>query len=230
MRAAERAQRVDQVADRPLVHARHAAQLEARALRGASTASAAVSGRIAVPALPRKSVALCARRPAAEAGDDAARAPSRLDARSRARAARRASRGCRRNRAGRAIAVVPSPARPAAARGWRCSSSPAGAPCRRAAQRRQVEEAASCTCGSARLAPTRLSGACAASAAFICQPARASLALRISVFERLGVAGLDHVLHRVERVRGSAASASGSLRGWPSGCRATSPGRWRRCG
>jgi hypothetical protein len=44
-------------------------------------------------------------------------------------------------------------------------------------------------------------------AEFICQPARASLALRIERLERFGVAGLDDVLHRVERVAESAASA-----------------------
>jgi hypothetical protein len=52
--AAELAQRVDQVADGPFVHARHAAQFEV----AAQQASAAVSGRIAVPALPRNSLAL----------------------------------------------------------------------------------------------------------------------------------------------------------------------------
>ena len=54
MSRAERAQRIDQVADRPLVHARHAGRARSRRR---TSASAAVSGRNAVPALPRKSSA-----------------------------------------------------------------------------------------------------------------------------------------------------------------------------
>ena len=50
MSRAESAQGVDEVADRPLVHARHAGD----AIRPPANASAAVSGRSAVPALPRK--------------------------------------------------------------------------------------------------------------------------------------------------------------------------------
>jgi hypothetical protein len=51
------------------MHARHAAQREAPALLAASTASAAVSGRIAVPALPRNSAASCTAQLPAQAGD-----------------------------------------------------------------------------------------------------------------------------------------------------------------
>ena len=109
-----------------------------------------------------------------------------------------------------------APARPAAARGWRCSSSPAART--RAAGRGAAagcRGSGSCTCGDARRRATRLSGACAASTRSSASRRARRLALRISAFERLGVAGLDDVLHRVERVRGSAATASASLRGWP---------------
>ena len=73
----------------------------------ASTASAAASGRIAVPALPRN------RRPRARAagrrGRRRAALPPWLECRcSRASAARRASPACRRTAAGRAPAVVPA--------------------------------------------------------------------------------------------------------------------------
>ena len=50
----------------------------------------------------------CSAQPAAEAVDRRARCAVALDAAAQLRAARRASRACRRNRAGRAIAVVPA--------------------------------------------------------------------------------------------------------------------------
>ena len=98
--------------------------------RRRESASTAVSGRNAVPALPRnRSVFL--HRNAARAGHHHAGEVARVDARCRASAAHPASRACRRHPAGRAPASRPWRARRAAARGWRCSSSPAAGPCPR---------------------------------------------------------------------------------------------------
>ena len=121
--AAELAQRVDQVADRPLVHAR------ARRAARSSPPSAAPGRARGQRAHRRAGVAeeqrrrCCAGAPAAEAGDRRAPSPSRFDAAAELRAARRASPACRRNRAGRGRRWCRRSGRPAAARGWRCSWS-----------------------------------------------------------------------------------------------------------
>ena len=155
-----------------------------------SSASAAVSGRIAVPALPRKSVACVRREPAAEAGDVRRASPSRVDAAAERAQRRRASPACRRSRAGRDVgrAARRSPASSSTRFEMLFEPGRRTVPAARV-ERRQVEEAESTyTVGSV---SARTSACVLRPSARSSASRRAPrLALRISVLERLGVAGL----------------------------------------
>ena len=182
--AAELAQRVDQVADRALVHARHAA---AARTRRPAAASAAVSGRIAVPALPRNSARLRRR---------AAAPPRPVMSQRRRRRARTPQPSAR---SASSITRVSSES----SRSWTVVVP--------LAQRRQQQHAVGDALGAGQARPCRaapasggMSRKAVANMAGPARPitcfgpmrqaARAWLAWPIDRFQRLAVAGLDHQL------------------------------------
>ena len=132
-RAPSAAQRIDQVADRPLVHARHAREPVVAAARARAPRSAAGTRcrRCRGRARPRLHRERARRTPVTAYSPLPARVQATPSARSASRMHARVV-GVEQRRAMLGLAVAR--ARRAAACGWRCSSSPAAAPCPRRAR------------------------------------------------------------------------------------------------
>ena len=99
------------------------------------------------------------------------------------------------NRAGRAPRSCRRPGRRAAARGWRCSSSRAAAPCPTA-----LRSGGRSRKGMSYIGAGVSAGGAGARGAFICQPARPSLAWRSSSSSASALPAQHHLLDRVERL------------------------------
>ncbi len=192
--AAELAQCIDQITDRPLVHARYAVQLETSTLRGGEHGQCGGQRPHRGTGIAEEQPGLLHREPAGQAlhvhrGAVARDVTAELGQRSHHDA--RVVGVEQVVNLGRALGQ----GRPAAGRGWRCSWSPAVAPCRRRRRTGAGRETVSRTrpAGSAR--GRRLG------AASVHLPAGARIGgLAQQVFERFDVARANDMFQRVERV------------------------------
>ena len=208
--------------------ARACAARRARRYSPPSTASAAVSGRIAVPALPRK-VGRCdrrARRPT----------PVTIDTLAVVRARRTPSVSQRIEHDARVVGIeqVVDRGLPVAQRGQQQhavrDALRAGQPTVPPRGRgRDIEECGSCTCACVFAADLARDAARGLDALHVPFRARASLACAIRSSSASPLPDSIAVLHRIEHVPEVRRLRQQLVRGWRAGCRATSSGRWPRC-